>query len=122
MIAARQRIAALYDAALLGLDGLRPLAVPRQGTSNYYKYIATLADGVDRRTLKTRLREEDGIELAGGGYAQPIHRQPIFETYARDPLPASEAVCGGHVCLPVFASMTEDQASRVVEALRDVLD
>jgi dTDP-4-amino-4,6-dideoxygalactose transaminase len=122
MIAARQRIAALYDAALLRLDGLRPLPVPRQGTSNYYKYVATLADGIDRRALKTRLRDEYGIALAGEVYEQPLHRQPIFEGYAGHPLPASETVCGRHVCLPVFASMTEDQASRVVEALRDVLD
>jgi perosamine synthetase len=122
LIAARQQIAALYDAALLGLDRLRPLAVPPQGTSNYYKYIAMLPDGIDRRTLKTRLREEYGIALAGEVYEQPLHRQPIFEGYAGQPLPASETVCGHHVCLPVFASMTEDQASRVVEALRRVLD
>jgi perosamine synthetase len=122
MISARQRIAALYDAALVGVDGLRPLAVPRQGTCNYYKYVATLADGLDRRALKTRLRDEYGVALAGEVYEQPIHRQPIFEGYARDPLPMSERVCGGHVCLPVFASMTDDQAARVVEALRDVLD
>ena len=122
MISARQRIAARYDAALLHLDMIRPLVVPQQGTSNYYKYIATLADGVDRRALKTRLHEEYGIALAGEVYEHPLHRQPVFERYAPHPLPASEAVCASHVCLPVFASMTEDQVSRVVEALRDVLE
>ena len=122
MIAARQRIAALYDAALLGLDRLRPLAIPRQGKSNYYKYIAMIADGVDRPALKTRLREKYGIALAGEVYEQPLHRQPIFKGYARHPLPASETVCGSHICLPIFSGMTDDQASYIVEALRSVLD
>src|SRR5262249_52097835 len=39
MIAQRQRIAAAYDAALGCTGRLRPLAVPRGGTSNYYKYV-----------------------------------------------------------------------------------
>ena len=121
MIAQRQRIAALYDAALAPAGLLRPLAVPRGGTSNYYKYIAVLPNGVDRSTLKTRLREEHGVALAGEVYEQPLHRQPIFEQYARHPLPASEEVCARHVCLPVFASMTDDQGDRVVEALQAAL-
>ena len=58
MIAERQRIAALYDAALGRWGRLRPLAVPRDGTSNYYKYIAVLPNGVDRSDLRRQLREE----------------------------------------------------------------
>jgi perosamine synthetase len=118
MIAARQRIAALYDAALRRTGRLRPLAVPRGGASNYYKYIAVLPDGVDRSDLKRRLREEHGVALAGEVYEQPIHRQPVFEQYAQHPLPASEEVCARHICLPVFASMTDDQGGRVIEALQ----
>ena len=122
MIAARQRIAALYDAALRQVDGLRPLAVPRDGTSNYYKYIAVLTNGADRTTLKRRLREEHDVALSGEVYEQPIQHQPVFERYAAYPLPASEEICARHVCLPVFASMTDAQAHRVVEALHRVLD
>jgi perosamine synthetase len=121
MIAERQRIAALYDAALGCAGLLRPLVVPRGGESNYYKYIATLPDGVERSNLRRRLREEHGVTLAGEVYEQPLHRQPVFEQYARHPLPASEAVCARHVCLPVFASMTDDQGDRVVEALQALL-
>ena len=118
MIAARQRIAALYDSALRRTGRLRPLAVPRNGASNYYKYIAVLPDGVDRSDLKRRLREEHGVALAGEVYEQPIHRQPVFEQYAQHPLPASEEVCARHICLPVFASMTDDQGGRVIDALQ----
>jgi dTDP-4-amino-4,6-dideoxygalactose transaminase len=121
MIVARQRIAALYDAALARMGRLRPLAVPSDGASNYYKYIAVLPNGVDRSALKRRLREEHGVALAGEVYEQPIHRQPVFEQHARYPLPASEEVCARHVCLPIFASMTDDQGHRVVEALQRAL-
>src|SRR5262245_52544298 len=116
LIAARQHVAALYDRALRGTRGLRPLAVPRGGTSNYYKYIAVLTDGVDRPTLKRRVREEYGVALSGEVYEQPIQRQPVFERHVDCSLPASEEVCARHVCLPVFASMTDEQACRVVEA------
>jgi dTDP-4-amino-4,6-dideoxygalactose transaminase len=36
-------------------------------------------------------------------------------------LPQAEAVCAGHICLPVFASMTDEQAHHVVEALKGAL-
>jgi perosamine synthetase len=121
MIAARQRIAGVYDRALRGVGGVRPLAVPRDGTSNYYKYVAVLADGVDRATLKRMLREECAIGLAGEVYEHPLHWQPVFARHAEYPLPASEEVCARHVCLPVFASMTDEEAHRVVEGLREVI-
>ncbi len=121
MIAARQRIAAIYDREFERTRAVRPVAVPRDGASNYYKYIAVLPDGADRTTIKKRLREEHAVGLSGEVYEQPLHRQPVFERHAEYPLPTSEQVCARHVCLPVFASMTDEQAHRVVEGLQAVL-
>jgi dTDP-4-amino-4,6-dideoxygalactose transaminase len=117
MIEARQRVAALYDSGLKGLDGLRPLEVPPDGVCNYYKYIARLTKEVDRKSLKTEMRETYGVSLAGEVYEEPIQRQPVFERYAVGPLPASEEVCGRHICLPVFSGMTDEQARQVIDAL-----
>jgi dTDP-4-amino-4,6-dideoxygalactose transaminase len=121
MIAARQRIAAIYDAGLAGLSGIEPLAVPEGSVCNYYKYVAVLPQRFDRKALKTRLRDDCGVSLAGEVYEEPIQRQPIFERYATEPLPASEDVCARHVCLPVFSSMTDEQAHRVLDALKRTL-
>src|SRR5215469_441932 len=44
----RRDVAARYDAALAGLDGLEPLAEPPGCETNFYKYIAVLPPGADR--------------------------------------------------------------------------
>jgi perosamine synthetase len=118
MIEARRRVAAIYDAALREIGGLQPLRVPDGGLSNYYKYVAVLREATDRKALKQGLRAQYGVGLAGEVYEEPIQKQPIFRQYADRPLPVSEDVCARHICLPVFASMTDDQARHVVEALK----
>ena len=117
MIADRQRIAGLYDAALKDFSGLTPLRTPPGGECNYYKYVVSLARPPDRNALKAGLREKYGVSLTGEVYEDPIHRQPIFERYADTDLSVSERVCANPVCLPVFSGMTEGQAHQVIDAL-----
>jgi len=118
MVAARQRVAAIYDEGLASLSSLSPLAVPEGGASNYYKYVAVLREALDRKALKATLRESHGVSLAGEVYEEPLQRQPVFEQYADRALPVSEDVCARHVCLPVFASMSDGQAHQVIDALK----
>jgi dTDP-4-amino-4,6-dideoxygalactose transaminase len=121
MIAARQRIARIYDRALERSAELVPLAVPRGGVSNYYKYVALPRRMLDRKALKATLRERHGVSLAGEVYEVPIHRQPVFTRWADGPLPHAEDVCARHLCLPVFASMTEEQARQVIDGLEHAI-
>lgn len=121
MIAARQRIARIYNDALDRFAGLVPLAVPRGGVSNYYKYVVVPQKAMDRQALKAALRERHGVSLSGEVYEVPIHKQPVFERWADGPLPHAEDVCARHVCLPVFASMTGEQAYQVIEGLRGTI-
>jgi perosamine synthetase len=121
MIAERQRIAALYDEGFRGFAPLRPLGVPAGGACNYYKYVAVLEEKPDRPALKARLRERYRVSLAGEVYEAPLHLQPVFEAYARSPLPAAEDLCARHVCLPIFSGMEDREAHQVIEALRAAL-
>jgi len=118
MIRSRQRIAALYDAALADFGGLTPLRIPEGGVCNYYKYVAITKQKTDRKSLKADLRGTYGVSLAGEVYEEPVQRQPIFERYAEYPLPVSEDVCSNHICLPVFSGMTDEQAKQVIDALK----
>lgn len=121
-IAHRQRIARIYDAALAdGRLGLRPLAVPEGARCNYYKYVVYLPDGVDRAALKRLLREEYEIGLSGEVYETPLHEQPVFAPYRDRSLPGAEYLCARHICLPISAVMTEEQARFVVDALADAV-
>jgi dTDP-4-amino-4,6-dideoxygalactose transaminase len=120
-IAHRQRVAARYDAALASLP-FTPLAVPAAASCNYYKYVVFLPDGLDRMALKQLLRTEYGVALSGEVYELPLHRQPVFERWAGQALPRAEQLCARHVCLPISAVMTDEQADLVVAALAEALE
>lgn len=121
MIADRQKIARIYDAALKGFRNLATLKVPEGGVCNFYKYIAVLNHKRDRKELKTLLRERHGVGLAGEVYEEPLHKQPVFEKYLITPLPISEDLCARHICLPVFSGMEEADAHHIIQALKQVI-
>ena len=117
-IAHRRRIAAVYDRELADLaPHLVPVREPEGARSNYYKYICWLR-GLPRDPLKERLRESYGVALSGEVYELPCHRQPCFAPWDPGPLPVAEDICASHICLPVSARMTEEDAAYVCWALR----
>lgn len=121
-IAARNRIAKIYDDGLRAIQHIAPLSLPSTVRSNYYKYVALPDDGVDRTKLKTRLRNEYGVSLGGEVYELPCHLQPIFKgKYAVGDFPKAEDICRRHICLPIFASMTDEQAHYVLSSLSAVM-
>ena len=117
MVTDRRRVAAVYDEGLRGLRGLRPLAVPDEGSSNFYKYVAVLAERRDRAALKKELRERFAVALSGEVYETPLHAQPVFAPWATRSLPVAEDLCARHVCLPIFSGMEDADARRVLAAL-----
>lgn len=119
MINNRRRIAALYDAALAGEgSSFAPIEPPANCRANYYKYPVMLPDGIDRMVLKSWLKEEAGVICGGEVYEAPLHGHPVFRHLDSGDLPLSERLCGRHICLPIFASMTDGEAERVIDALR----
>ena len=120
-IAARTRIAHIYDAELVGLPGLCPLPVAAGLRPNYYKYIVLLDSRVDRTHLKETLCSRYGIALSGAVYDTPCHLQPVFEPFNDGPLPVAEDVCRRHICLPLYPDLTPEEARYVATALREVL-
>jgi perosamine synthetase len=121
MISDRQRIAKVYDDGLREFRNLTPLKIPGGGTCNYYKYIAVPDSRRDRKALKALLKERYGVSLSGEVYEEPLHRQPVFETYFSGSLPVSEEYCARHICLPIFSGMKENEARWVLHALKEVI-
>ncbi len=119
-IAARQRVAAVYDRLLAG-TGVEPLRIPEGSACNYYKYIAMPPAGIDRAALKKTLRERYDVGLSGEVYEAPCHLQPVFGPQAAGSLPVAEELCARHICLPVSAVMPDDDAAYVVESLVQAL-
>src|SRR6202035_2468990 len=96
-IAVRRAVAARYDDAFAGSPQVRVLPEPAASRSNYYKYVALLAPGVDRSALKTDLRARFGVSLSGEVYATPLHREPVFADYAAASLPVAEDICARQI-------------------------
>ncbi len=120
-LAQRRRVAEEYRRRLEGTPGLSFVSEPEESRGNFYKVVALLGPGIDRAALKKELKERFGVSLSGEVYETPCHLQPVFSPYVREGLPAAEEFCARHICLPVFAGMSEAEIERVVSALSTVL-
>lgn len=115
-VAARQRVAAMYDAALAGMAAIKPLATCKDRTHAYHLYVVRLADGIDRDMVFSRLRAE--------GIGANVHYAPVYwhtfyqrRGYSRGGAPVAEAASRQILSLPMFAAMTAGDVARVVDAL-----
>ena len=120
-IAARSYIAQIYDEKLHDIAGVSSLRIPEGCRSKYYKYIALLDQSIDRSALKKLLRDDYGVGLSGEVYETPCHLQPVFEEYRDDDFPVAEDICRRHICLPVYAGMTDEEALYVASSLARAL-
>jgi perosamine synthetase len=119
-IARRQAIAAIYDRLLAGAPGITPLCRPPGLRHNYYKYICLL-DRIPPADLAMALRRRFDIATSGYVYDVPLHEQPVFRSYANGPLPVAEDLCRRHICLPLYPSLTDEQAAYVGSAVNQIL-
>ncbi|NPC97947.1 DegT/DnrJ/EryC1/StrS family aminotransferase [Nocardioides sp. zg-DK7169] len=112
----RRDLAARYAAALADLPGLRPVADPSYGESNFQSYwVEVLPEHpVDRDGLLVALAEA-GVSARRGIMA--IHRQPAYASAQAGPLPVTERLTDHTLILPLFHQLTEGEQDRVVEVL-----
>jgi dTDP-4-amino-4,6-dideoxygalactose transaminase len=119
----RQRIAQIYDESLTH-EKIQLLKLSKDLSSNYYKYIAYLDKGIDRKAYKQTLREKHEVFLGGEVYELPCHLQPVFkELYglSEGMFPVAEDLCARHVCLPMYPTMTDEEANYVVESMKEAI-
>lgn len=116
----RREIARTYADAIAGIPGLRAVADPEWGESNFQSFWVEVGSEyrLDREGLLAFLAAAD-ISARRGIMA--AHLQPAYA--GRDtgdvPLPVTEHLTDTTLILPVFHEMTGAQQVRVVEALRE---
>jgi perosamine synthetase len=115
-VAARQRIAALYDEALAGVAEVTPLRTHKDRTNAHHLYVVRLADHIDRDRAFARLRSE--------GIGANVHYAPVYlhsyylsRGYRAGLAPVAEAAAAQILTLPMFPAMTQGDVLRVVAAL-----
>ena len=116
----RNKIARIYDEGLAEIQGLSPLKVPKTVRHNFYKYIVFI-EGYDPHMLQRRLKADYGVSLGGYVYELPCHLQPAFAEFKQGDLPVSEDLCRRHICLPIYPSLTDEEAHYMVESLKSCL-
>ncbi len=115
-VAARQRIARIYDEALAGLAEAIPLTIHADRTHAHHLYVVRLMESIDRDGVFARLRA-DGIG-ANVHYA-PVYLHSHYAKLGYKPglCPVAEAASRQILTLPMFPAMTEADVRRVAGAL-----
>jgi dTDP-4-amino-4,6-dideoxygalactose transaminase len=113
--AARRSVAARYRSAFAGGPARTVAEVPG-ARGVYHLAVVRVPD-----------RERVQRELAAVGvttlihYPIPCHRQAPYRQFADRPLPAAEISAGEVLSLPMFPHMTDEQVTRVCDAVGQVL-
>lgn len=118
-VARRRALAARYDLELSALAPVvRPLARTRPCLPAWHLYVARIdfeAAGLSRAKL-IRAMAADGIGTQVHYF--PVNRQPYYTNrYDAPRLPGADRYYDRALSLPLFASMTDDDVSRVVVSL-----
>lgn len=118
IVARRREIAARYSAAISDIPGLRAVADPDHGTSNFQSYWVEVSAPypTDREGLLGALASAD-ISARRGIMA--AHRQkPYRDLTPERGLPATDRLHDGTLILPVFHQMSDAEQDRVIDVLR----
>jgi len=122
MLADRAHAAALYRAALAGLEGLElPCEDSAGDRRGWFVFVVQLPRGVDRDATIRALRER-GVQSKP--YLPAIHLMSYYREafgHREGEFPVCEDVAARSVALPFFPGLSESQVERVAQALRAVL-
>ena len=119
ILAKRDAIGSFYNAELSNCEFGQILKNPQGSFSNYYKYIFVPNKMNDRASFKKGFKEKTGVSLTGEVYELPLHKQPVFAAWSAGQFPAADDLCARHICLPIFPSMTMEEAKHVVASLKE---
>jgi perosamine synthetase len=116
LLAKRDRVAAMYDDRLRGLEAVHVPVTRAHVRRSYFVYAVTLAEGLTRDPVMAALAAR-GIPTRA--YFEPLHEQPyLCERLGPGPrLPVTEALADRTVVLPFHGNLTRAQVNEVVTNL-----
>jgi UDP-2-acetamido-2-deoxy-ribo-hexuluronate aminotransferase len=119
--AARQAMAARYDAALASLPGLHiPKRDPR--SSHVFHQYTIKVEGNGRRDALQAHLKAHGVPSAVY-YPLPVHAQPAYAYlgYQAGDFPVAERLCGQVLSLPVHPGIEAKQAEYIIDKLHLII-
>lgn len=116
IVARRRERAARYRELLADIPGLRTIADPPYGTTNYQSFWVVLPEDcptTQEEVLELLLR--DGVSARRGIMA--AHLEPAYADHPHGPLPVTEELTRRSLVLPLHDELDDDGQDLVVEAL-----
>ncbi len=115
----RIKISNFYDERLNDNSLFKPINIPSNIKSNYYKYIVHVNNNIDILLLKKKLSNNYQITLSGEVYSFPCYKHPAFRTKIKisKELKNTDYFCRHHICLPIYNDMTFKEADYVINSL-----
>jgi perosamine synthetase len=122
MLAARARIASLYNEALAGIEGLElPCPDAAGDERSWFVYVVQLPREADRDATIRALRER-GIDSKP--YLPAIHLMSYYREafgHREGEFPVCEDVSARSIALPFFPGLEDGQVEQVAAALREII-
>jgi len=109
----RRRIAARYMEAFKDLPGLGLPVLPAEGEGSFWMFAVF---SKHRERLREHLWRAGRIDSAIPSI-DPCHEMPYFEE-CMTPLPQASRLAGQALYLPLYPSLRDDEAERVIQAVR----
>ncbi|WP_354583287.1 DegT/DnrJ/EryC1/StrS family aminotransferase [Hymenobacter sp. UYCo722] len=112
--AARQAVAARYDAALAAVPGLAIPARDPRSSHVFHQYTIQLAETSRRDDLQNHLRRLGVPTMIY--YPLPVHAQPAYAYLGYRPgqFPVAERLCDAVLSLPIHPLLTEEQQEYII--------
>jgi dTDP-4-amino-4,6-dideoxygalactose transaminase len=117
LVSRRRELAQRYQRLLAGAGGLRTVADPAFGKTNYQSFWVVLPVdcAVSRDDLLRRLADA-GVSARRGIMA--AHLEPAYHGRPHATLPVTERLTAQSLILPLFHDLTEEQQDLVVSVIR----
>ncbi|MBF9220881.1 DegT/DnrJ/EryC1/StrS family aminotransferase [Hymenobacter sp. BT662] len=119
--AARQAVAARYDAALADVPGISIPARDPRSTHVFHQYTIQVAEAGRRDDLQHFLKGCGVPTMIY--YPLPVHAQPAYQYlgYRAGQFPVAERLCGAVLSLPIHPLLMAEQQDYVVEIVQQFL-
>ena len=121
LLAKRDRVAAMYDARLAGVEGVKRPPVAPGVRMSWFVYVVRLDPPVNREGVMARLAQRG---ISSRPYFQPIHLQPFYRErfgYRGGELPVTEAAGRSCLALPFHGRLTAEEVERVAATLEEAI-
>jgi dTDP-4-amino-4,6-dideoxygalactose transaminase len=122
LIAHRRRLADQYRRELAGVPDLMAPIEPIWARSNWQSFCVRLPEWIDQRAVMQALLDQ-GISTRRGVMNIHLEAAYVGRNSHRSATDLGRSVSAQHqtIILPLFAQMSEDDVTRVVDALRDAV-